>query len=552
MRKIAIFTILFMLVSASALAAEPIITSKNAAENIISISGAAPAGSEVSILVLNPGYTESDAVDKAAQAQQYVRSATAGVDGYSFDIKILAPSDGGGTFTVIVNAGGEKQKTTFNFYPIEAKLNTVDNLNKAASTADILAEIDRIMEVYGLDGFPLYTSAEKTAEAVYHAKGNGFSNDADAMYKILRECCLVASYNGGAVPVDQNGMIVYADVMGIAESEELKDYTENLNAGGKEKVYAGLKSGGYKTIGEVRERFEQLVALACIVNYKSYGSGHVKEYLEKYSEVYQKAGCDYSKLDGITGKSDFYAALVGSNAGTLAALAGTFNSYKANPGGSSGTGGPSVNNKVPQVSAPAGNTPGYIPQEEDNPEPSSGDKFNDIAEIAWAKDAIETLAEMGAINGKGEGKFDPYAPVTRAEFVKILVSAMSLANPGAVCTFDDVTEEWSKPYIASAAALGIVTGTGENQFSPNAPITREQGAAMLYRAAGKCGIILDKSEGEPFADDGEISGYAKEGVYALLASNIISGKGSGIFAPKDYLQRAEAAKIIYGILQAKE
>ena len=84
----------------------------------------------------------------------------------------------------------------------------------------------------------------------------------------------------------------------------------------------------YKTIGEVRERFEQLVALACIVNYKSYGSGHVKEYLEKYSEVYQKAGCDYSKLDGITGKSDFYAALVGSNAGTLAALAGTFNSYK--------------------------------------------------------------------------------------------------------------------------------------------------------------------------------------------------------------------------------
>ena len=46
------------------------------------------------------------------------------------------------TSTVIVNAGGEKQKTTFNFYPIEAKLNTVDNLNKAASMADILAEID--------------------------------------------------------------------------------------------------------------------------------------------------------------------------------------------------------------------------------------------------------------------------------------------------------------------------------------------------------------------------------------------------------------------------
>ena len=56
---------------------------------------------------------------------------------------------------------------------------------------------------------------------------------------------------------------------------------------------------------------------------------------------------------------------------------------------------------------------------------------------------------------------------------------------------------------------------------------------------------------DAFADDGEISGYAKAAVYSMKEKGIIGGTGEGLFEPKRYSERAEAAKIIYNCINLK-
>ena len=74
-------------------------------------------------------------------------------------------------------------------------------------------------------------------------------------------------------------------------------------------------------------------------------------------------------------------------------------------------------------------------------------------------------------------------------------------------------------------------------------------AVIAYRAAVEAGKITDAQRTKEFIfeDDSEISDYAKEAVYMLYDADTINGMGAEIFAPKEALTRAQAAKIIYYI-----
>ena len=171
--------------------------------------------------------------------------------------------------------------------------------------------------------------------------------------------------------------------------------------------------------------------------------------------------------------------------------------------------------------------------------------FKDLEEVPWAKEAITYLEEKGIVAGIQPGIFEPMAPVSRAQFVKMLSVAFDFHDPNSRCTFTDVPYgTWYYTYVASAAKKGIVLGRDDGRFGPDDSISRQDMAVFSSRCAQL------KGEGMlNFKDASEIAPYALDAVLALSSTGIISGTDSGEFAPTEIATRAQAAKIIYELIQ---
>lgn len=169
--------------------------------------------------------------------------------------------------------------------------------------------------------------------------------------------------------------------------------------------------------------------------------------------------------------------------------------------------------------------------------------LNDIAGI-WAESNITALVKAGAISGYPDGSFKPDSTITRAEFAVVLVKAFKLeAKNGKV--FSDTNNHWAKDYIATANAFGIVNGYSDMAFGPDDPITREQMAAMIVKAA-KLEII---TSGKSFNDNSQISSWAKSAVTTARERNIISGYPDNRFCPQNNATRAEAVTVVVNALK---
>jgi hypothetical protein len=165
----------------------------------------------------------------------------------------------------------------------------------------------------------------------------------------------------------------------------------------------------------------------------------------------------------------------------------------------------------------------------------------------WAKPELEEGAALGLIPGCLQGA-DLTQPITRAEFAAVsvkLYEALSgtQAEPVAANPFTDTSD----PEVLKAFDLGVTNGTAADKFDPDALINREQAAAMLTRVYKKLNLEgwTLASDGEYkeafkalftmpalFADDGEISSWAKDSVYFMAANGIVNGVGDNCFAPK--------------------
>ena len=113
--------------------------------------------------------------------------------------------------------------------------------------------------------------------------------------------------------------------------------------------------------------------------------------------------------------------------------------------------------------------------------------FTDIANHP-DREAIETLAAKGILNGMGDGTFAPDKTMTRAEYCTMVVKALELA-PKANSDYSDVpASAWYAAYVGTASDYGIVNGVGGGKFDPNGTITYWQAAVMIARAAKALGF----------------------------------------------------------------
>ncbi|MBQ7792757.1 MAG: S-layer homology domain-containing protein, partial [Clostridia bacterium] len=187
--------------------------------------------------------------------------------------------------------------------------------------------------------------------------------------------------------------------------------------------------------------------------------------------------------------------------------------------------------------------------EKDDEKQNSVYFFDDMASAIWAQDMVHTLVGKGVISQNAERAFRPMDPVTREEFVKMIVTVIGSHNQDAVSSLSDVdASHWATSYIATAQELGIVQGNADGSFGLGTNITRQDMAVMIYRTFAMLGI--DLSEGTAaFDDSNEISDYAKTAVSALEKQGIINGMGDNTFAPAANATRAQAAKVIYVMME---
>ncbi len=116
-------------------------------------------------------------------------------------------------------------------------------------------------------------------------------------------------------------------------------------------------------------------------------------------------------------------------------------------------------------------------------------EFSDVEASSVYADYIATAVKYGIVDGYTDGTFGMKKNITRAEFTKLVVCAAGLTiDQSATTDFTDVADSaWYTPYIAAAAASGLVSGMGDGTFAPNDNITREQAATILVNHAGILG-----------------------------------------------------------------
>ena len=125
---------------------------------------------------------------------------------------------------------------------------------------------------------------------------------------------------------------------------------------------------------------------------------------------------------------------------------------------------------------------------------------------------------------------------------------------GGGSSFTDLTpNEYYVEAVDWAAANGIVLGIGDGLFAPYASVTREQVAAILERYLIYIGSNIPLTmEYRIFADEGEISDYAKNSMQTMNKLGIINGKGGNIIDPQGFATRAEVAAMLHRFTAAVE
>ncbi len=178
--------------------------------------------------------------------------------------------------------------------------------------------------------------------------------------------------------------------------------------------------------------------------------------------------------------------------------------------------------------------------------------YSDINNVEWAQKAIVSLTERGILSGRGNGVFAPDDAVTREEFVKMISEAFLKNEKEADVDFIDVSVgAWYMPSLKKAYAANLVNGLSDTYFGIGNSIKRQEMAAIAYRTAVLQTEITEIAEEEYqlFGDDAQIEGYARKAIYTLREMGVINGISEDLYAPLSEVSRAQAAVIIYNLLE---
>lgn len=174
--------------------------------------------------------------------------------------------------------------------------------------------------------------------------------------------------------------------------------------------------------------------------------------------------------------------------------------------------------------------------------------FEDVDENMWYYDVVKYAVEKKLMNGISNTIFAPDELLTRAMLVTVLYRNEGEPEKGFSASFEDVyADDYYADSVVWAKSEGIVNGVSESEFMPNANITREQIAAVMYRYARYKGYDTSDKDNTnilSYEDFAEISDYAIESMQYAVGSGLMKGKTQTALNPGDYATRAETAAIL--------
>lgn len=485
----------------------------------------------------------------------------------------LADSSPNGVYTVIIG-GGELSSKELNI--TYAPSGTVNEALAAVNSASADKAADAVVQYNGTawsvdsenDVYKQYKN--EVSENIYVILQGQASSAADVTKAFQRACILAELKNCGESEL-YNKLLLYESYLGAEYSDEVRnknkelfelftDIRANENMRTPQELMDVLKAseGLMKLNASDRDG-----AVGIITEYNDVFGIDMQNTIEKVDEYQLAKGIiaeqPYSSLQQVRDTvSELCEELSKPKDETI--TGGGVNSGGGMHSGSGPAGGSAIGGTdTPSVSVrPDGTVIESTTDGVDSALLASLDSkplFSDITEAAWAAEYIKYAAENGIMTGGGDGTFRPNDAVTRAEFLKILIVSLKLSDETPqTAGFSDVpTGAWFEGYVNTGVSLGVVNGTSKTEFSPNAPVSRQDAAVMIQRAVSAAGLKLHiAGDAQEFTDGADISDYAVAAVTELSSAGVINGYEDGTFCPNHSMLRSETAKVVYSMISVLE
>lgn len=524
----------------------------------------------VTLVILKPGVLV-ETVNKHTigtnNVKYLVQTTISDDDGqYSFNYT-MTESDSSGIYTVRIGSTNVDQPlvTSFDYVSKTQRDNAVNAINNTGSTAEMKAIIDGtnndINLTKALQAMRLYLSEYGllTLQAQGIICQKLFDNKKlpdniyteDLLKRVFNELVAVQSVKTADLQHFESKLFQYNDMLQLQLNAQ-SNYGQLVSNGHLSKVYGLLQQADYESVAELNNEFNKAVVLSLINS--TIGQSTIGIILSANNDILKlPLTGEYALLDG-DDKATVHKALIGKEfkhvnevkSEFLSVLASVAKREDSGTGRNSAGGGKRETNITLTTLPTLPTLPTLLPSTQ-----NIQLTFSDLEGVEWARESIEFLASKGIVNGMGNSEFKPNSKINREQFLKMLIVGFDMIDNTANCSFNDVDKNaWYYLYISSAVQSGIAQGLGNNIFGIGRDITRQEAAALIYRLVKSKNLILPvKNETVQFEDDQEIESYAAEGIKAMQQAGVLNGIGYGRFAPKEACTRAEAAKIIYQLIQ---
>ena len=179
--------------------------------------------------------------------------------------------------------------------------------------------------------------------------------------------------------------------------------------------------------------------------------------------------------------------------------------------------------------------------------------FSDLPPTHWAFREVNTLANKGIIKGYDNGAFRPQQNISRQEFAVLvgrIAGFESKAIPNYSLSYKDADQivGWARPSVSAATYLKILQGDAEGKFNPQAPVSRAEIAAVLIRLINKEKEAAQLQSGDVLFTDIE-NHWAKGCITLAKKLQLVNGYANGSFKPQGQTSRAEVSVMLVRLLK---
>lgn len=179
--------------------------------------------------------------------------------------------------------------------------------------------------------------------------------------------------------------------------------------------------------------------------------------------------------------------------------------------------------------------------------------FTDVNENDWFYDVVLYAYDNGLMTGVSATEFAPNQTTTRGMIVSMLARLEGVTSAEDAGFADVAANDWYATAVNWAASVGVVNGYEDNTFRPNAAITREQMAAILYNYADYKGYdVSARADLSDYADAASISSWAEDVLAWANAEGLINGMTATTIDPQGATTRAQTAAMFERFLTAHE